>query len=637
MTKDLINVLLVEDNQVDARLIQHMLEEAKDAAFHLEWVDTLSLGLDRVTRGGQDAILLDLNLPESRGVDTFSRVQRADPLIPIIPLTGLDDEELAAKLVRAGAQDYLVKGEVGTDLLTSAIRYAIERKKAEQALRESEKRYRSLFESTGTAIVVLEKDLTIHLANSEFENLTGYSKEELEGGISWRLFLSKADLLRIPDYEPQPGNESPTTLRKQEVTILDRNRNPRYAFMTWASIPGSDRHVVSLVDITDHKKMEEELQKAKKLESVGILAGGIAHDFNNTLTAILGNISLARVGAADDPKVADRLADAERAALRAQELTRQLLTFAEGGAPVKHAVSVGETALKAAHLAFAGTKVKCETQIQDGLWPAEIDEGQMRQAINNLLINATEAMPSGGTVELKVKNVFLRLENGGGSPPLKGGRYVQISILDHGIGISKRDLSRIFDPYFTTKPGGNGLGLAITHSIVEKHSGTIAVKSVPGVGTAFKIHLPAAGEELTDKLALEEKIVLGSGRILVLDDEDIIRVLVGDLLTGLGYVGDFAADGDDAVRMYKEAMERNQPYDAVIMDLTIPGGMGGKEAMERLLLIDPGIKAIVSSGYANDPIMADFAKYGFRGVMPKPYRIEEFSRVLAEVTGKENA
>ncbi len=637
MKKDPINVLLVEDNQVDARLIQQMLDEAKDAAFHLDWADTLSDGLDRVTEGGVDVILLDLNLPESRGVETFSRAHQAYPLVPIIPLTGLDDEELAAKLVRAGAQDYLVKGEVGTDLLTSAIRYAIERKKAEQALRESEKRYRSLFESTGTAIVLLEKDFTIHLANSEFEKLTGYSKDELEGKMSWKHFVAETDLLRLPEPADPLGIESHAAPQKQELTVLDRNRNPRHAFMTWAPIPGSERHVLSLVDITDHKKMEDELLKARKLESVGILAGGIAHDFNNTLTAILGNISLARTAAGNDPKLIDRLAEAEKGALRAQELTRQLLTFAKGGAPVKQTVSMGEVARKAARLALAGSNVKCETYIQDELWPAQVDEGQMGQAINNLLINATEAMPSGGTVELHVKNVTLSRDNGGDRLPLEDGRYVQISILDHGSGISKYHLAKIFDPYFTTKPGGSGLGLAIAHSVVEKHSGTIAVKSVPGVGTAFKIYLPASDEKRPFKPPREQQIVGGFGRILVMDDEEIIRMLVRDLLTSLGYVGDFAADGEEAIRLYKEAMEKNQPYDAVIMDLTIPGGMGGKEAMERLLVIDPSIKAIVSSGYANDPIMADHAKYGFSGVMPKPYRIEEFSRILAEISRGEDA
>jgi two-component system cell cycle sensor histidine kinase/response regulator CckA len=636
MKKNPINVVLIEDNEVDARLIQQMLDEAKDAAFSLDWADTLSHGLDRVTEGGVDVILLDLNLPESRGVETFSRAHQAYPLVPIIPLTGLDDEELAAKLVRAGAQDYLVKGEVGTDLLASAIRYAIERKKAEQALRESEQRYRSLFESTGTAIVVLEQDFTIHLANTEFEKLTGYSKDELEGKMSWKHFVAETDLLRVPESADLLGTGSHAVPQKQDVTILDRNRNTRHAFMTWAPIPGSDRQVVSLVDITDHKKMEEELLKARKLESVGILAGGIAHDFNNSLTAILGNISLAQTAAGSDPRLVDRLGEAEKGALRAQELTRQLLTFAKGGAPVKQTVSLGEVARKAARLALAGSNVKCETYIQDELWPAQVDEGQMGQAINNLLINATEAMASGGTVKLHVKNVTLSRENGGESLPLEEGRYVQISILDQGTGISKFHLAKIFDPYFTTKPGGSGLGLAIAHSVVEKHSGTIAVKSVPGVGTAFKIYLPASDEKLPTKTPQPEKIVEGFGRILVMDDEEIIRMLVSDLLTSLGYVGDFAADGEEAIRLYKEAMERNQPYDAVIMDLTIPGGMGGKEAMEKLLVIDPKIKAIVSSGYANDPIMADHAKYGFSGVMPKPYRIEEFSRILAQVSGDDD-
>jgi two-component system, cell cycle sensor histidine kinase and response regulator CckA len=626
-----IRVLLVEDNPGDARLIREMLADVKNASFHLEWVDRLAKALDRIALGNIDVVLLDLTMPDSSGLETFTKMHSRNPRVPIIPLTGIDDEAFAVNALRAGAQDYLVKGEVESKLLAGAIRYAIERKKVEEALRQSEKRYRALFEATGTAILVVEDDGAILLANAEFENLSGCAKQDLEGKRNWREFILEGERekpLRLDNASRSaPCQRAPST---QELKFIDHFGNVKYIFMTTATIPETGSHVVSLIDVTKRKKMEEELLRVRQLESIGVLAGGLAHDFNNILTAILGNISLARIYKPGD-RVLAKMNEAEKGAIRAQELTRQLLTFSKGGAPVKQTTSIGELLRDTVNFSLAGSKAKCRFRIPEDLWPVEADEGKMSQVINNLIVNADQAMPSGGLIELLAENVSVPGCHTQPGLPLSDGRYVKFSIKDHGSGINSQNLQRIFDPFFTTKPKGSGLGLAIAYSIVERHDGHIAVESVAGKGTTFHIYLPASTREVQAKPAEDEQLWRGSGKILVMDDEEIIRELSRDMLTALGYAGDFVKEGSEAVEFYEKALKDGVPYDAVIMDLTVPGGMGGKEAVEKILTIDPGVKAIVSSGYANDPIMADYRKYGFMGVVPKPYRISELSRTLRQI------
>jgi len=374
--------------------------------------------------------------------------------------------------------------------------------------------------------------------------------------------------------------------------------------------------------------MEDELLKMDKLQSVGLLAGGIAHDFNNILTSVVGNISLAKMYIDPGSEAYERLIQAEQASQRATDLAYRLLTFSKGGEPVRKSASIVDILKESSGFDLSGSHIASEFIISEDICNVDVDTGQMSQVFSNLIINAVQAMPDGGKIIYSVSNVLIE---GNRIPGLEDGAYIQISIKDSGTGIPKEDIPRIFDPYFTTKQGGSGLGLASAYSIIKRHSGHITVESKLGIGTIFHIYLPVSGSKSVCHISQEESITAGHGKVLVMDDEKIVRDISGEMLKSLGYEVEFADNGVEAIEMYQGAMEAGRPFDVVIMDLTIPGGMGGKEAVQKLRGIDPDVKAIVSSGYSNDPIMAEFKEYGFRGVIIKPYRIEGFSRTLREV------
>jgi two-component system cell cycle sensor histidine kinase/response regulator CckA len=363
------------------------------------------------------------------------------------------------------------------------------------------------------------------------------------------------------------------------------------------------------------------------MEAVGTLAGGLAHDFNNILTAILGNIGLAMLEDKIAPRVQDRLAQAEEACLRAQALSQQLLTFAKGGEPVTKLFSVAELLPESTTFTCVGSPVKCETTFPENLWWLEADPGQIGQVFQNLTINAIQAMPAGGTIKVWAENLTLGTDS---DLPLSAGRYIKISVRDQGIGIPAGHLPRIFNPYFTTKQKGSGLGLASAYAIIKKHHGHIAAESKPGVGTTFSIYLPAVDQQVMPQPEEDKTLLVGIGKILVMDDEEMVQEVLGRMLARLGYEAEFAGDGVEAVEMFIEAQKSGEAFAGVILDLTVPGGLGGRETMTRLQKVDPQVKAVVSSGYSDDPIMADFQKYGFTGVIAKPYKILELGKVLNE-------
>ena len=382
-------------------------------------------------------------------------------------------------------------------------------------------------------------------------------------------------------------------------------------------------------DITERQRNEAERRKAETLEQLGLLAGGIAHDFNNLLTAIIGNISLASLLLPPDNELTTRLVDAKNASLRARDLSQQLLTFARGGAPIKKTASIGKLIQDTVSFSLRGSHSRSEFTFGEDLWPAEIDPGQISQVIGNLVVNADQAMPNGGTLRVHCDNFTY---NGEGLviPDLTPGEYIRIAIKDEGVGIPEDYFKRIFDPYFTTKSKGTGLGLATTYSIVRNHNGLITVDSVLHQGSTFTVYLPAAThiEMPVEQPGPVTEPIHGDGRVLVVDDEEAIRALVDFTLGHLGYEVTQAETALEGVNLYRLKLEAGERFDLVIMDLTLPGGMGGKEALKKLIELDPTVNAIVSSGYATDATMSRYQDFGFRGVIAKPYEAAELGKIV---------
>ncbi|MBM4321238.1 MAG: response regulator, partial [Deltaproteobacteria bacterium] len=379
-------------------------------------------------------------------------------------------------------------------------------------------------------------------------------------------------------------------------------------------------------DVSRHKAMEEALLNSKKLESLTTLAGGIAHDFNNILTAILGNLSLAKIFAESDERMLEWLTRAEAASLKAKSLVQQLLTFARSGSPIRKAIGIAALIRENAGFVLCGSNVRCLFSFPENIWPVVVDEGQVSQAIQNVIVNADQAMPEGGLIDVAARNVKIAAEDG----QLPAGKYVCITIQDQGIGIDPKHLGKVFDPYFSTKQKGCGLGLAVSYSIIKNHQGFIAVQSEPGVGTKVTIHLPAAEERLALPTMPADEPEPG-GKILLMDDEQMVREVAGDMLANLGYTVTCAVDGAEAVKKYRAAQAAGQPFDAVILDLTVPGGLGARQTIQLLFHLDAEVKGIVASGYSTDPVLDGYREHGFVGVIAKPFDLVELSTVLRRI------
>jgi PAS domain S-box-containing protein len=510
-----------------------------------------------------------------------------------------------------------------------------ERRRAQSILQESEERFRRISDLSPFGISIIESDGTYLYANKKFIEMFGYTLKDIPNGKTWlrkafpnpsyrrEVIVWLSDLREAGQYEERTREY---IVRCKDGTL----RNILFTVMTM----GDGREFVIYEDLTERKKLEEEMLKIQKLESVGILAGGIAHDFNNLLTGIIGNISLAKMKIDSSHEARRYLEEAEKVSARTKDLTQQLLTFSRGGAPVRKKASLQGIIVDSCEFVLRGSNKRCEFDLPENLRLVEVDEGQISQVISNIVINAEQAMPGGGVIKVKAENCLV---DSVPELPLAPGRYVKISIKDEGIGIWKDNLPKIFDPYFTTKEKGSGLGLATVYSILKKHDGHITVESEPGSGTTFHIFIPALHEcTVPAPEVVKSAAVTGKGRILVLDDEEVVQQVAGEMLEHLGYEVQFAGDGLKALEMYEKAKQSSKSFDVVLMDLTIPGGMGGEEAIRHLLRIDPHVKAVVSSGYSNDPIMAAYARHGFRGVVSKPYRIEDLSEVLYNIMNEHN-
>jgi signal transduction histidine kinase/ActR/RegA family two-component response regulator len=418
----------------------------------------------------------------------------------------------------------------------------------------------------------------------------------------------------------------------QQTALLPRGGQPLRVEGRCAPMHDREGNAVGAVlvlrDVTERVRLEAELLRASKLESLGVLAGGIAHDFNNFLAVVMGNLSLALADETTAASAGRWLREAERGTLRARELTQQLLTFAKGGEPLREAVSLGEVVREAAQFALHGSSVRCEFHLAPDLRPADVDKGQIGQVVQNLVINAVQAMPHGGVIHVRLRNESLGKDT---VPCIPAGDYLRLEIEDTGKGIAPHDLAHIFEPFFTTKESGTGLGLATVYSVIQKHSGRVTVESEVGRGTTFRIWLPAARIEPAVSPPSTSPFAPLTGRVLFMDDEEPIRMMTKALLERLGFEPTLTTDGTEAVQEYSRAHASGKPYAVVIMDLTVPGAMGGADAMREILKIDPDARGIVSSGYSSDPVMANYRAHGFRAMVPKPYRIADFAKAIREV------
>jgi PAS domain S-box-containing protein len=507
-------------------------------------------------------------------------------------------------------------------------------KSAEQALAAERERLSVTLRAMSEAVVTIDQGGVVQFMNDAAAQLTGWPVGAAVGHALREVFVLGSDKSSQPLTAPlamalssdRPVDLPPyTTLRPREGP--PRSVEGRIAPMH--DLRGQAIGAVLVVrDVTHRARLEADLLRASKLESIGVLAGGIAHDFNNLLSIVMGNLSLAAMECEETSPAAQRLREGERALLRARDLTQQLLTFAKGGEPVRAAVPLADVVRDAAQFSLHGSSVRGEFNIAQDLRPADADKGQIGQVVQNLVINAVQAMPGGGTIRVDLSNEVLAE---GDVVTLPGGEYLRLEIADTGRGIAPEHLTRIFEPFFTTKEFGSGLGLATVYSVIKKHRGHIAVESTVGVGTTFRIWLPAARPEPVRTAAVAGAFEPIKGRILFMDDEEPIRMMTKTLLERLGLEVQVASDGAEAVREYAAARSSGRPYDVVVFDLTVPGAMGGADAMREILKLDPTAKGIVSSGYSSDPVMANFQAHGFRGSVPKPYRMSDFSRTLREV------
>jgi PAS domain S-box-containing protein len=557
----------------------------------------------------------------ARHVEPFSALENAnirkDGRLVVLETSGVPVRDAEGRL----------RGYRGVD------RDITERKRAEQALRESEERYRRLYERTPVMMHSIDGAGRLVSVSDAWLSQLGYAREEVIGRRSVE-FLAEASRryaleVVLPafmetgsctDVEYQFVRKDGTVMDTLLSAIAERDRTGAFV-----------RSLAVVTDVTEKRALEAERLRSQKLESIGTLAGGIAHDFNNLLQGVFGYISMARLAIDRPQESLGMLEHAEQALHQAVSLTSQLLTFAKGGRPLKQVIALRPVIEDAVRLALSGSRATPVLSLADDLWSVDADRGQIGQVIQNIVLNAEQAMPAGGVIRIAARNL-----PGAGSP----GR-VEISVRDEGAGIPAEHLPRIFDPYFTTKEKGTGLGLATVYSIVTNHGGTVAAATAPGGGATVTVLLPASplqpepDRDAGTAPAPRPAAAAGTrrGRVLVMDDEPVVRDVVGALIRALGHEAAFAENGEEALERYREAAAAGRPFDVVLLDLTIRGGMGGAETLRRLLEIDPGARAVVSSGYAADGVIADYRAHGFKAALAKPYTLAGLRDVLATIMG----
>ena len=615
-----IHVLLVEDNPGDARLFLELVRDTGAGRVRLEHVTRLSLALDRLDSGNFDVVLLDLSLPDEQGLATLTRTHAHAPNVPIVVLTGLDDEALAVKAVRAGAQDYLVKGRVDGDLLVRSMRYATERARAVEALERREEHYRSLIENSLDLVSILNFDGTIRYASPSHERILGYPLEDLVGQNAFS-FIHPDDL---------PVARTAFSRLNQSASIECRFRHKDESWRVLESfgrnlshLPGVCGLVINSRDITDRKRLEEQLHHSQRLEAVGRLAGGVAHDFNNLLMVITGysQMLLDSMHAGDPAR--DDLEQVAKAAARATDLTHQLLAFSRRQVARPQVISLNlliqdmERMLRR----VLGEEVELLNDLAPLLKTVRVDPGQMEQVILNIAVNARDAMPNGGTLVIHTSGLLVteELERQRQAPP--AGEYVMLSMADTGIGMDARVLARVFEPFFTTKEHGTGLGLSTSYGIVKQSGGEIWADSKSGAGTTFRIYLPVA-QQAADELDVPQPsaVLRGTETILLVEDEEGVRHVVETMLKRHGYHVLSSASASEALGV---AERLDDAIDLLITDVVMPG-MSGRKMAECMLKQRPGMRVLYVSGYG-DSIESEAA------FLQKPFTTDELALKIREV------
>jgi len=617
-------ILVVEDEVIVAEDLRASLEEA---GYHVPAVaSNRTSALENVARERPDLILLDIMLAGGDdGIGIAEEIHARDD-IPVVYLTAYSDDALVQRAKETAPYGFLLK-PFNERELHATVEMALYRHQLEDAQRRNEAQFRLLFEDAPLPYHSLDAEGRILAVNQTWLDTLGYARDEVVGRPVAE-FIVPEDLPILAERFPRFKEEG----RVCDVEYRLRRRDGEMIAISLNGMISKDvegqfqRTHCIFQDITERKRREEAAVKQRNLESLGLLAGGIAHDFNNLLTGIFGNVELAESLLEEDGARARQcMGEAKAIATRARDLTLELLTFGSGGAPVRNAGSLVPLLHEASTFVVAGGNIDCELHVDEALWPAYFDADQINQVIYNLLINAVEAMGDGGTMTLGADNFTVE----DGSPlPLATGQYVRVTVADDGDGIPPDRLAKIFDPYYTDKEmgetRGTGLGLAVCHSVLQRHSGYIDVASEVGVGTTFHLYLPVAtpkGGETRPAPAVrrEADAATAHGRILVMDDEEMIRDISHEMLAHAGHAVEMVCDGAEALAQYERACAADQPFDLVVLDLTIRGGMGGEETIKRLRELDPQVRAVVMSGYANDPIMADFERYGFDAALAKPF------------------
>jgi PAS domain S-box-containing protein len=627
-------ILIVDDQPVNLKILVEFLRKKEHRLLVAESGER-AIELAKVQQ--PDIILMDIMMPGMDGFEVCRRLKDDALLadIPIIFVTALGDVEDKTKAFNAGCVDFITKPFHKQEVLLRINNHLTIRQQQQQIEQEKEMLAVTL-RSIGDAVIATDIEGRVTLVNKVTEQLTGWSREEAIGQPLTRVFhIINEQSREVCENPVEKVLETGHIIGLANHTaLIAKDGTERSIADSAAPIHDRKSNIIGVVlvfrDVTVENRLAGELAKTKKLESIGVLAGGIAHDFNNILTGITGSFGLAKLQLASDHPAFELMEAGEKAAMRGARLTKQLLTFAKGGAPIKECSSVYDVIKESCDFSLVGSSVACRVDRDGNLWNAEIDKGQISQVVQNLILNGSQAMPEGGTIEVLCDN-YSHIPEKTGDLPLAVGEYIRIAVTDYGIGIPAAVVPKIFDPYFSTKQKGSGLGLAVCHSIVKKHDGHIHCVSESGHGTTFSVYLPASSKTAQKQTAVSE-LELGEGKILIMDDEPFVRDIASRMLSLLGFEVAVASDGEEAVQMYQQALQTPaESYAAVIMDLTIPGGMGGKEAAEEILRIDDSAVLLVSSGYSNDPVMAEFKKYGFCGAVAKPFDMKELSGIMASV------